>query len=328
MRDTSMIEYARIGVRVGREGCTDCGGGIVTIKDSKFKDNPTGLYFDPYQRYLNGGEAYNYGRVANTNFTWTADLRGLGKPLRHVDVRESGGLTFRGNTYQNEDYGYYDFAERGTGIYSANSQVTETWLCTAGLSPCPAGDLYRSQFLHLSTGIDAYGNSTRTLQAHYGVYMDNNIGIGVKGLYRPEILNNDFRVPNRGNTVGIYLVGSTGYAVENNFFQGMSKVNIDWNFGIAVHASGAFENELYRNRFKNLGTGIASTDTNAVAPEYDFGLRWKCNTFDQTIAFADIRVESGSVSDEQGTCHTGVTGRRSSTAITRSRAARPQGSNP
>ena len=269
-----------------------------------------GHYFDPYQRHVGGAEAYNLSRVKNTNFTWTADLRSLDAvPHRHVDVRQSSGLELRGNTYQNEDYAHYGTEARGTGIYTANSRLSEKWLCTGGVLPCPQNEIVRSEFLNLTTGIDAYANSTnRSLEAHYGSYRNNFIGIAINGLLGAELLNNDIKVPNVNKAMGISPVGSTGYTVENNTLTGMSTINIAKNIGIQVHSSGTDDNELYKNTFKDLDVGILSTGMNAQSPEFFYGLKWKCNTFNKTIQSADIFVKKGSVSMMQGSCLTGVTG--------------------
>ncbi len=74
MEDRSMIEFANIGIRVGYPNLLNYGGGIISIKDSKLKDNITGIRFDPYIRSTGGeAELYNRAIVSNNVFSTTED---------------------------------------------------------------------------------------------------------------------------------------------------------------------------------------------------------------------------------------------------------------
>ena len=309
--ENSTIEFAEIGVRVGLGG-GNTGGGQVRIVNSTFKDNPLGLVFEPYVRDMTGPELFNRSATTQTHFVWTSDLRSFPEaaPIRHVSIRESSGIKLEANRYENADWEYYAPIDRGTGVYTANSRHHEVWRCTSSQVPCPESSLFRSEFLNLETGLYATGDpaNTRKVEAHYGVYHNNRMGVTLRYRTAPDVLDNEFDVPNLENTAGLWMVNSTGYAVENNDFRGMVASNFNYNFGIVIWDSGPEANEIYRNHFENLGTGIASAGVNAKDPEFDDGLEWKCNTFDQIIAYSDIYVSQGTVSDEQGTCHDGVTG--------------------
>jgi len=302
MKSNSEIEFALTGVMAGNEGCVDCGGGILDIADSKFKDNLTGVSFQPYVRTLNGNETYNRSYVRTTNFTRTSALPNDTR-LTHIYADGCSTIRLRGNIYQNEAWAGYTQALRGVGIYAYNSSIDESWYCNGTSIPCP--DRIQSQFKNLHKGIDATStSSTRTLSEGYAIFTNNYIGIQASNLQRPIILDNEFYVINETNASGLKLIQCDQYVVENNFFTAMATSPVVWMFGITVQSSGPYVNELYRNRFEDITIGIVSSGVNAdcVNTLYRDGLRWKCNRFDQTIPYADIFVYNGNVSDEQGEC--------------------------
>jgi hypothetical protein len=301
MKSNSEIEFAYTGVMAGNEDCSDCGGGILDIADSKFKDNLTGISFQPYVRTLNGNETYNRSYVRTTNFTRTFALP-IDTRLTHVYADGCSTIRLRGNIYQNEAWAGYTPALRGVGIYAYNSSIDERWFCNSIAVPCP--DRVRSKFINLHKGIDASATiSTRTLSEGYAIFTNNFIGIQAVNLQRPLILDNDFYVINEGNANGLKLIQCDQYAVENNFFTAMATSPVVWMFGINVQSSGPYVNELYRNRFEDITIGIINSGINAdCVTNYRDGLRWKCNRFDQAVPYADILVYSGRVSDDQGEC--------------------------
>lgn len=302
------IEFAQVGILAGHEKFDGYGGGIVRIIDSKIKDCPISMRFEGYVA-LDGSsnEIYNLAGIQNMNFTWTADLNKFEfvSPGIHVDIIRSSGIRLRGNTYQNEGWTFYGTKDRGIGINALDSRVWERWLCDENppATPCQSPEV-RSEFLNLSIGINASSTgSTRTLDAGYGIYENNQVGIQATGLEDPLILDNDFFVPNLDNAGGVYLINSTGYAVENNYFTSMFTSPVNYNLGIRVRSSGPENNEIYNNLFETITIGIVSEEQNAgCVPVYQDGLRWICNRFDPQVPYADIFVYSGNVSDDQGEC--------------------------
>ncbi|HKL02970.1 MAG TPA: T9SS type A sorting domain-containing protein [Cryomorphaceae bacterium] len=309
MKTEAMIEYAEIAIRVGHESENNYGGGVIFLTDARLKDNPIGVRFDPYQRMPSPpDEEMTLSKIRTSNLFWSTDSEIENFiPNRHVDVRESSGIKLEANRYVNENWEAYDGPDRGTGIYSINSRVVDSWLCTSAAYPCPETDVERSSFLNMHKGFDAYASgSSRTIESLHAIYDNNTIGILSNGLVNPLILDNDFYVPTKDNHTGIYLLGSTGYAVENNYFTSGLGPGPNWNFGIAVVSSGQAINEIYRNLFEDITVGIITQEQNGYCKNLDFGLKWKCNQFEQPIHYADIYVQSGNVSDDQGLCTSGT----------------------
>ncbi|MCZ4407694.1 T9SS type A sorting domain-containing protein [Cryomorphaceae bacterium 1068] len=303
----STLEFAELGILAGHEQFNQYGGGIVRIKDSFIKDCPTGIRFDKYFATDGTSEIFNLAEINNMHFFWTDTLLHFSYSLKyHVDIYKSSGITLRGNLYELQDWTSFSPLSRGIGINIVNSRVVERWLCNENPEPVNCGNIVRSKFLNMVKGINATSSgSTRTLEAGYGIYENNYIGIHAIGLENPKLLDNDFKVPNTTNRSGITLTNSTGYMVENNYFTSMALSPVATNIGIYVQNSGEAMNEIYNNIFKNIALGIASAGQNAdCVSTYQNGLRWICNRFEQTIPVADIYVYSGNVSDDQGECST------------------------
>jgi hypothetical protein len=105
---------------------------------------------------------------------------------------------------------------------------------------------------------------------------------------------------------GIYLTNSTGYIVEQNYFNSLNFPSIPDPFpstiGIWVDNSGEFSNEIRNNDFNAMKLGIYITRDNLedlpiVATQT--GLELKCNTF--TNGQADIfRDANTTIREDQG----------------------------
>jgi hypothetical protein len=302
-----MIEFAQVGILAGHESLNGYGGGIVRIEDSFIKDSPISLQFQKYIATSSGSEIFNLASVSNMHFYWTSAMNTYEKKqFYHVDINRSSGIKLRGNTYELRDWNLFPIKARGIGVNTFNSRVIDTYDCPSGpVNPCPV-TVDRSLFLNLGKGVNATSNgSTRVVEFGYGEYENNLYGIHCTGCINPDLLDNDFRVPNQDNRYGIVLTNSTGYDVENNYFTSMWSSPVNRNVGVYVQNSGTDNNQIYRNSFRNITTGIASTKINASCPGYTQGLRWKCNTFDRDIPYADIFVSTGNVADEQGACTSG-----------------------
>lgn len=312
MDGNSMIEYAEIGILAGDETQSNYGGGIVSIIDSRLKDNETGISFDPYSRSSGSTELYNRSYLYRNTFSTTNGWIFPGVPKVFVEVHESSGLNVQGNTFENTNTvsGFSDF-QKGYGIKTVNSRVNASWACSDLPNPCLSpiyGPVYRNKFTNLCYGICGQnsGQNVRTLTCNYGLFEKNLYGIYLSNFIEPTILDNIFEMPSGTyNAIGLYMLGSTGYNVQNNDFSTYDRGSTSGTYGICILNSGAGANEIYRNKFKKLMIGGyakgVNTDINNPPDGYADGLRWFCNTFDKPISTADIALH-GSMSDEQGNC--------------------------
>ncbi len=305
MSSGSMIEYAKTGIRVGHEGLADYGGGKITIKDSYLKDNITGIQFDPYYRTSGSTEIYNLSRVDRTSFTTTNEWLNGYLPNAHVVVNESSGIYLQGNKYANENTTHESNpSKRGIGVKISNSRVDIGYNCTS--LPCSGSALTRSEFNGLRYGIYGLNDNTetRTLYCNYNIFHKTFYGVYLSKFTNAMVLDNEFNVEATHNSVGLYLLSSTGYYVQNNTFTTPGAQEF-MNTGIIVSDSGTEENEIYKNTFFKLFLGGYALNENADPSCNDVGLTWICNEFRKPIKAADIYL-SGTMSGRQGLCSGGI----------------------
>ncbi|WP_373497414.1 hypothetical protein, partial [Aquiflexum sp.] len=306
IRNDSKIEHAKIAALAGSETAPNMGGGVINIHNSRIFDNETGIQYDPYVRLSGTTEMWNMGQIFNTHFATTpAFFKDDFDPKYFVHVEGIGGLLLYGNLYENQIPDSFSVYSKGTGIYTVNSRVQERWFCSGSQLPdCAGGTINRSDFKNLTFGIAGYNTiSTRTLYVHHAIFNENKYGINIHNFTNPSILDNTFNVPRVDNSFGMWLNSSTGYMVENNTFQQGIGSGYFWTFGIVLQSSGDQSNLIYRNQFRDITNGIFSQGQNANPLDEDIGLRYMCNNFaETTIRNADIQVNSGTISDDQGDC--------------------------
>ncbi|NEN22089.1 T9SS type A sorting domain-containing protein [Cryomorpha ignava] len=305
MSTGSMIEYALTGIHVGHKDFADYGGGKITIKDSFLKDNITGVKFDPYYRTSGSTEIYNLSRVERTSFATTEDWLEDYFPNAHVVINESSGIYLLGNVYANENTTLgSNPTKRGIGVKISNSRVDIGYNCTG--FPCSGSALTRSEFNGLQYGIYGLndGTTTRTLYCNYNIFNDTYYGAQLSGFTNALVLDNEFNVERAHFAGGLYLIGSTGYYVQNNNFTTPGS-QMYFNIGVTVSDSGEEENEIYKNTFSKLYLAGYAANTNVDPNDHDIGLHWVCNEFKKPITAADIYLDGG-MSDNQGLCNGGT----------------------
>jgi hypothetical protein len=116
----------------------------------------------------------------------------------------------------------------------------------------------------------------------------NYRGLYISGMTVARVTSNKFIVnePFMSNGgYGLYLNNSKYFWVEDNDFR--SNMHTNNGVGLIVQNCGAYPNEIYRNRFKNLSQGISAQQQNGNVFSND-GLQILCNDFD--ICAADVLV--------------------------------------
>lgn len=306
----SMIEHAITGARAGNQDITAGFGGMIRMFDATVKDCIQGVYFDAYTRLSGTGtQLYTNSFIDLTEFKTTLDWIDSDDevPDAFVTVIYSSGIKLRGNQYENETPTAFSLVDRGIGVYTERSRVESSWKCTSTSLPCPAGNVVRSTYTNLYEGVHGQnsGMTSRTYYEFYSEFSGNYRGIYLNNFVGPKLYDNDIHVAPLTDAVGIYLLISSGYAVENNSFDTYQGTFSNRNIGIVVDNSGDGYNEIYNNYFTDLtiggytvGDNVTELDANGNVVN-EVGLDWLCNTFEAPIAQADIYLD-GSMSDEQG----------------------------
>jgi len=303
VEDNSMIEFAIEGARAGGSTVSNSGGGMIRMVEARIKDCKTGVRFDPYVKLAGASEVYTRSYIKESRLWTSSDWFDSGFPYYHVYIDGSSGINLYANIFENTDPTSFSVETRGFGIFSLNSVVYNSWTCASPNLTCPPQDVIRSEFNNLRFGILAYNfGSTRTIADHHSLYKNNFIGVRIEGVDYPEILDGTFQIMPSSNSTGIYLNGSTGYLVQNNYLETYNGSSDTRNIGIYVDDSGPANNEIYRNFFYNLTRGGVTVDKNADdTQQYVPGLDWICNEFESPIFEADLYLD-GTLSEEQGLC--------------------------
>lgn len=241
-------------------------GGIIQADNSMFKNNITGVQFDPY-------EPFSASWFNNCQFISDNDYPFEITPYAFADIRSHRGIQFANCSFSNTEVGMLNMPDRGAGIHSSNG----------GFS------VNQSSFTGLYYGI--YGLD---ILAQYTFYVHDATFTTYRGIYMSACQNNHlsgntFTVPVslpgiNNNAYGLYMQNSTGYRVEDNTFT--STESIPTGIGMYINSSGTDDNEIYKNNFSNLQFSIIAQDINRNG--IIGGLVIKCNTFTNTIS--DISV--------------------------------------
>ncbi|MDD2965656.1 MAG: hypothetical protein PHU33_17065, partial [Bacteroidales bacterium] len=142
------------------------------------------------------------------------------------------------------------------------------------------------------------GTSTYTFSVKNSVFTNNAIGIYVNGVTNESVLFNQFylkaspAISCNGSigAFGIDMLGSTGFAIEENTFQKASGAPSGQYYGIRVKDCRAV-NQVYKNTFTGLSyANYAVRENYQTAPQSYFkGLAYFCNR--NFSNFADFFVE-------------------------------------
>ncbi len=274
MTDSATIEFAEFGARVK-------GGGILRSYDSFFKNNRFSVLMNPYEFMSFSNKSLFY----NTDFVTDDALVPLGEtPAYHLMMNGVQGVSILYSSFLNlAEFSNYTIYERGGGIYSLNSSFR---LFGNDAPYDEVDEEEHDSFYQLRVGCLAWNWDNKSFSCERMEFQDNLFGILVDGTLAPQITFNDFHVrqaeiiPGVSNfrPRGIHLIESTGYIVQENFFDADEA---DIQYGIIAEDSGEENNLIMRNAFDALGTGVYSAGLNAnLNSVYQAGLQVRCNTME------------------------------------------------
>lgn len=296
----SVIENAMIGIDVGGNVANNAGG-IVRASNTGFKNNQNDVMFRKYHYQSGVNYIQNKSYFNSCTFVTDEHLNNTNlSPENHVYLNRVDKIQFRNCSFMNKtDISTYDWLNRGRGIfsYSSSFQVigsNDPWSMSAADNS--------TSFYKLTYGIHSYGfNNLRSFYkcaknefqyCLYGIVNNNTDNV--------QIYLNNFTLPDAAgftsnNTVerGIYLSNSTGYVVEQNFFDGSNDANVSDTYpcamGIWVHNSGDESNEIRNNDFDEMRLGtyvtgnnidyVQNVDSTPDTQSDQTGLQLLCNTY-------------------------------------------------
>lgn len=295
MKNGAVIENAREGI-ITIANCESPSsydysktGGIIKAENSTFRNCKKAIQFYNFDNThpTNGNPMQNISYIKNCTFETTENLPNLEYPYAFVSMNEVDGVKLYGNIYQNTNPSATAFA-LGMGIYSVNSSFTVGESCLTFSIPC--NNTQESYFINLNYGIRATttpGIKAVTIKnsvfdlCHFGVYL--------AGMEYPTVINNEFIVDDYTFHMvttqygyGLYLNQCNNYKIEGNEFHSPVGGDRGWT-GIYVNNSNTGNganttNEIYRNSFNDLYSGIVALNDND-GPAFADGLAFHCETF-------------------------------------------------
>jgi len=300
VKNEGTIEYASTAVRnyaLNENGDTDwisTGGIIKTYSGAQFLNNKRDAEFLSYQNYAGTSPINDKSYFQETSFAVTELLPNDQKPLDRITMYQVDGIKIKACDFSSSTE--YVMGLRGDGIYAIDASfVVESYQDNP------------STFTNLAKGIEVENyNDYYTISVNKAQFNDLPAGIFMLDVMEASITENQFSIFTSStfkSPYGLYMVGCSGYKVEENVFTGEA-ITGSTPLGIVVKNKNLeADNDLYRNEFFNLHSGILVMGKNSNESfSKPTGLEILCNRFyNLLLNYSDFALtNSGSVSFQQG----------------------------
>ena len=305
-----MISSALVGIetikhKTGGDYYSETSGGIVKINDGEIHNCTRGIHLYPYQNI----HPYSYEILNNLSYFRNARFYNDYNlfPKEQLYLEEVDGITIYGCSFKNfNPLKSHPITGKSYGIKSENSSfVVDKFIDEEE-------NIIQSRFIKHNYGIHATSSGrylTEIIRIDSSYFDDNETGIYMGAVDKPQITRNDFLVKNKytkfegEETIGLYLdTYTTAFVVEeNNFYSTLSISDIEAGKcnGITANNTGEDYNEIYNNSFDKLTIGITAAGTNREEIS-DIGLCIKCNDFVNTKSDIYVTTATNPVGNEQG----------------------------
>ncbi len=317
LRNNASIQNAWNAITTWKYNDWNTVGGIVIAENSLFINNKRSVEFMPYQNYHPfSGQPMGYvSHFTNCQFIVDDNYR-IPDFNSHITMNNVNGIKISGCEFTNN---ITSLQHTGQGIYTIDAGYRITDYCDAAIQPCPDTSIMHTNFNNLYAGIIALNSqSSNTIYVNNAEFVNNGIGIKLNTVDNATIIFNDFYIgPDIYDScftnefgLGIYLINSNGYAIEeNNFYPAQNMtgdaigVNVNYETDFALENSITY-NEIYKNTFDsvriaNNTQGVNFNHNNQV------GLVHLCNnnsnnTYDFYNTGLGIQYMQGSLDESAG----------------------------
>lgn len=285
--DNSIVENARIGVFAYH-------GGIVIAEDSYFLNNRISVSHYEFQNFIGTAMVDDLSKYTDCTFEVNPNYLGVTMDafLYQARLFKVDGIPFDHCIFENSTLNKVYNSKGNIGISSLGSGFTVDGNCGSGaINNCSVADL--SQFKGFNFGINA-ASSNKAIKVEESYFINNIYSLQISAVPNPMVIRNKFELGycdisyGPPNVVGINLVSSTGYRVEDNYTSENSATNYH---SVGVHAlnSGEENNQIYNNDFSNITKGINANGNNKSGSIPNTGLEILCNDF-ITLDSRDIDI--------------------------------------
>jgi len=278
MMNESVIEYARTAVKLAQDDDEEnlFTGGIINATNSTFRNNQTGIRFNPYSNMVpvpNSPVFSNASTITDCTFRTDEELPENLNPIAFISLWGVDDVPIARSIFINELASANTAAGLGKGIYSQDASFKVF-----------GGENIESSFTNLSHGVHAQsGQSMRNFIVDHVNFENCNHGVYFTAVNFAQITRSFFRFGNTPNeaarTYGIVNEGSTGFQIEENTFVGEGQANSN-TIGTLMLQTGSDNNQIVNNEFMGLNYANWAIGNNAAD---DFGngtntgLVYQCN---------------------------------------------------
>lgn len=282
-------------------------GGIVQAEDAVFINNRRSVEFMSYQNKhpYSGAPIGNISYFKNCRFEVNDGYFAPSSFFAHISMWDVDGINiyscnFISNMNNNPN--------TGVGILTENTFFNVLPTCSSPVTPCPANDIVPNTFHGLHYGIHSAssGVGTKTINVKNAEFYGNNYGIKLSAVNYATIINSTFNVGGYlgGEAecgylygVGIELLNSTGFSIEENSFYKVYGDPEGYFVGTYIAETQAAD-QVYRNIFYNLSYGNYAVGKNWEGTETWQGLAYYCNQ--NTWNWQDITVAKNAANPPVG----------------------------
>lgn len=311
LRNGGTIENADTAINLWKYRDYTTTGGIVLANNANFINNKCGVNFVTYHNFNPNSFAQTNNRsyFQQCNFTTDTNIHASDKFYAFIKMLEVEGVRIEGCSFLNSTplSTLPSPPTRGAGIRTLDAAFSVNSICTSPYQPCPPSSLIHTLFQGLSFGIvSANSSSSKSVRVFDSRFVDNDRGIYLSAVNNSTIVDNKFYVgtdntcPNQVG-IGIELVNSSGYSVENNYLTHSATLpSGNWYIGICIkHPEGTniTYDEVYGDTLVALNVGNQAEGYNYDQSQL-LGLNYFCN-INQSNSY-DFYVPDYGITPNQG----------------------------
>lgn len=318
----SNLEYTKsIGCAVCPDVMSGFGGGIVDASQVVFENNVTDVEMRDYicnsQFYPNSNPAIvlvnDKSRFDRCKFWSSGFLHELNlSSEQHVLLHRVFRPTFQGCNFINfltDDL--ISIEERGIGINCQNAACRVIPFGDQGAQiDVSTSTIFRD--LHIGIQTTTW-NTSQPSFVYKSIFENNKHGVFGFGAGSVHLVKNRFHIRDEDMdnyfASGTMFFGCNNYRIEENEFVTLVPFNDQMPFnsyGTIIMNSGENNNEVYKNTYYELTTGVQLQGINGQLQSptslVNAGLRVLCNEFSKPITEYDIIITSGRIAQNQGFC--------------------------
>ena len=257
------------------------GGGIVVAGNTNFFNNTNSVTYIPYKET-------NIGRFTNCTFEIDSSYQTGSLFYKHIDLNQVSDIRFTSCSFSNS--ATTDVSPYNQGIASYNSSFRVLPGCENSIIPCPDENQIPSLFTGFYRAVAAYNDGTRKT-THFEVdntlFISNSTGIYATNTDGAVMTDNTFEIGynntdcekcGKSGALGIDLLASVNFVIENNGFSRHSAAQPGDYVGIRVTACPSEDDDIYRNQFNGLSVGNMAVGVNRSTSTDDrTGVSYQCN---------------------------------------------------